>query len=462
MSDLYGIMSLAGQALLTQQQAISVTSHNIANVNTPGYSRQRLIMATDTPLDSTIGPMGTGVTATGIERIYDRFLGVQINNESQGLGQWEAHNKAVEMLEIFFNEADGSGLSPAMSEFWNGWQALTNNPSGQAERQVLITRSQILATTFNRLDSNLTQSRQDLDFSIQGTVQEINRLSEQIADLNEKIISMEAGGQSANDYRDQRDLMLQELSKSIDINTSEDTTGAVSVFVASGRPLVAGSMTWQLSTETNASGLQDVVWVDGSGSTTNITSDISGGNLRGWLEVRDVVIADYQNRLDTLAQTLINEVNTLHLTGFALDGSAGEVFFNGTAAADIDVNANIVGNPDLVAAASDPTRVPGDNTKAIEITDLQYQLTMSANTATFNDYFSSLVRDVGNEVIKSDSYYDHQAEMVAYLDNYRESISGVSLDEEMINLIKFQNAYTAAAKLISTVDELMESVLNMI
>jgi flagellar hook-associated protein 1 FlgK len=145
-----------------------------------------------------------------------------------------------------------------------------------------------------------------------------------------------------------------------------------------------------------------------------------------------------------------------------LDGSAGEVFFNGTAAADIDVNANIVGNPDLVAAASDPTRVPGDNTKAIEITDLQYQLTMSANTATFNDYFSSLVRDVGNEVIKSDSYYDHQAEMVAYLDNYRESISGVSLDEEMINLIKFQNAYTAAAKLISTADELMESVLNMI
>jgi flagellar hook-associated protein 1 FlgK len=268
--------------------------------------------------------------------------------------------------------------------------------------------------------------------------------------------------QSANDYRDQRELKLQELSKLIDINTSEDTTGAVSVFVANGRPLVAGSITWQLSTETNASGLQDVVWVDGSGSTTNITSDISGGNLSGWLEVRDVVIADYQSRLDTLAQTLINEVNTLHQTGFALDGSAGEVFFNGSAAVDIDVNANIVADPDLVAAASDPTRVPGDNSKAIEITDLQYQLTMSANTATFNDYFSSLIRDVGNEVIKSDSYYGQQDKMVAYLDNYRESISGVSLDEEMINLIKFQNAYTAAAKLITTADELMESVLKMI
>jgi flagellar hook-associated protein 1 FlgK len=462
MSDLYGIMSLAGQALLTQQQAISVTSHNIANVNTPGYSRQRLTMATRTPLDSTVGPIGNGVTGTEIERIYDRFLGVQMNNENQSLGQWEAHNKAVEMLEIIFNEADGSGLSPAMSEFWNAWQTLTNNPSGQAERQALITQSQIMASTFNRLDSNLNQSRQDLDFSIIGSVQEINRLSEQIADLNAKIISMETGTQSANDYRDQRDLTLSELSKLIDIHMSEDTTGAISVLTANGCPLVAGSMTWQLSTETNASGFQDVVWVDGSGSTTNITGDISGGKLRGWLQVRDVVIGDYQNRLDSLAQTLINEVNTLHLTGFALDGSGGEVFFNGTAAADIEVNANIVADPDLVAAASDPIRVPGDNTKAIEITDLQYQLTMSANTATFSDYFSSLIRDVGTEVIKSDSYYDHQAEMVAYLDNYRESISGVSLDEEMINLIKFQNAYTAAAKLITTADELMESVLNMI
>jgi flagellar hook-associated protein 1 FlgK len=462
MSDLYGILSIAGKALMTQQQAISVTSHNIANVNTPGYSRQKLRMATGIPLESAIGPMGSGVTGTQIERVYDRFLGVQINNENQALGRWEAHKDAVEMLEMLLNETDGSGLNQAMSEFWSAWQALTNNPSGQTERQNLVTRSQMLATTFNRLNSDITQSQQDLDLTIQASVEDINRLSEQIADLNQKIISSEAGTLSANDYRDQRALAIQELSKLIAVNTAEDTNGAVSVFVANGEPLVAGSMFWQLSTETNAAGLQDVVWVDDAGNTTNITSDISGGKLRGWLEVRDGVIPDYLNRLDTLAQALIAEVNTLHLTGFALDGSAGEVFFTGAASADMAVNANIVGNPDLIAAASDAARVPGDNSKAIEIADLQQQLTMSGNTVTFNDYFSSLVRDVGYEVIKSDSYYAHQSEMVAYLDNYRESISGVSLDEEMINLIKFQNAYTAAAKLISTTDELMETVLNMI
>jgi flagellar hook-associated protein 1 FlgK len=462
MSDIYGIMSLAGQALMTQQQAISVTSHNIANVNTPGYSRQQLIMTTNTPLDSTVGPMGNGVGADDIERIYDRFLSAQISNESQGLGRWDAQKDAVELVEMIFNEADGSGLSRAMSKFWDAWQSLTNNPAGNTERQVLVTASQFLASTFNYLSSDLSQSQQDLDLGIQATVADINRLSEQLADLNEKIISSEVGFLSANDFRDQRELVLKGLSELIDINTFEDANGAVSVFGANGRPLVTAGQFWQLSTETNAIGLQDVVWVDHAGNTTNITADISGGKLKGYLEVRDGVIVDYINRLDTLAQTLMTDVNTAHQSGFALDGSTGRVFFAGTGAADLEVNPNIAGNPVLVAAAADALTVPGDNRKAIEIANLQYQLVMSANTVTYNDYYSSLVRDAGNEVLISDAYYNHQSNMLAQLENQRESVSGVSLDEEMINLIKFQNAYTAAAKLITTADEMMQTVLQMV
>jgi flagellar hook-associated protein 1 FlgK len=462
MSDIYAIMSLAGQALMTQQLAISVTSHNIANVNTPGYSRQQLIMTTNTPLDSSIGLIGNGVSGEAIERIYDRFLSAQISNESQGLGRWDAQKDAVELVEIIFNEADGSGLSQSMSKFWDAWQSLTNNPAGTTERQVLVTASQVLATTFNYLSSDLSQSRQDLDLAIQATVADINRLSEQLADLNEKIISSEAGSLSANDYRDQRDLVLKELSELIDTNTFEDANGAVSVLVANGRPLVTAGQFWQLSTETNAAGLQDVVWVDQAGNTTNITADISGGKLKGYLEVRDGVIVDYINRLDTLAQTLMTEVNSAHQSGFALDGSAGEAFFAGTGAADLEVNPNIAGNPVLVAAAADALTVPGDNRKAIEIANLQYQLVMSANTVTYNDYYSSLVRDVGNEVLISEAYYNHQSDMMAQLEKQRESVSGVSLDEEMINLIKFQNAYTAAAKLITTADEMMQTVLQMV
>ena len=461
MSDIYGIMSMAGQALLTQQQAISVTSHNIANVNTPGYSRQRLKMTTNTPVDSAVGPMGSGVSGETIERIYDRYLSAQLINESQALGRWDTQKGAVEMVEVIFNEVDGSGLSQAMSKFWDAWQSLANNPDGTTERQILVTASQVLAATFNQLNSDLSQNQQNLDLAIQGTVADINRLSQQIADLNGKIISSEAGSFSANDYRDQRELLLRELSELIDINTFEDATGAVSVLVANGRPLVSSGQFWQLSTETNVAGFQDIAWVDDTGNPTNITADISGGRLKGYLDVRDGVIDGYINRLDTLAQTLMTDVNTLHQNGFDLDGLGGEVFFIGTAASDMEVNPNIVGDLDLIAAASDALTVPGDSRQAIEIANLQYQLTMGG-TQSYNDYYSAIVRDVGNEVLKSEASYNHQSDMMAQLENQRESVSGVSLDEEMINLLKFQNAYAAAAKLITTADEMMQTILQML
>jgi len=463
MSDINGIMSMAAQALTTQQQAISVTSHNIANVNTPGYSRQKLVMTTNSAVNSVLGPMGNGVSADAIERIYDRFISAQINNESQALGRWDAQKNAVESLEMIFNETYGYGLNEAMSEYWNAWQALSNNPAGLTERQMLLTRGQILTSAFNKLDSDLTQSQRDQDFAIGATVTDVNWLAEQIVDLNQKIVSTETGTQNANDYRDKRELVLKELSELIDINAFEDTNGNVSVLIADGRPLVTGGSLWQLSTEPNASGLQDVVWIDNVGNPVNINNDISGGKLKGWIETRDVLIPDYRNRLDSLARTLTTEVNNLHQNGFALNQSAGLVFFDGTGrAADIEVNANIVANLDLIAAAADALTVPGDNRNAIEITNLQHQLLMIGNTATFNEYYSSLVRDVGNEVLKSESYYTHQSDMVAQLDNYRESVSGVSLDEEMINLIKFQNAYAAAAKMISTADEMIQTVLQMV
>ena len=209
-------------------------------------------------------------------------------------------------------------------------------------------------------------------------------------------------------------------------------------------------------------GLQDVVWVDGAGNTTNITPDISSGKLKGLLEVRNTVIPDYMTRLDTLAGTLRADVNFLHEGGFDLNRIVGEVFFIGTGtAADLQVNPNIVGDLDFIAAASDAATVPGDGSNASEIAKMQYQLRMGG-TQSYNDFYSSIVRDVGSEVLKSDAYYHHQLDMISQLENQRESVSGVSLDEEMINLIKFQNAYSAAAKLITTADEMMQTVLQMI
>ena len=467
MMGIFGVLNMGSKALMVQQKGIYVTGNNIANVNTPGYSRQRLNMSSDMPINTGIGPVGSGVTANEIERVYQRFLGVQINSEIQSLGQWEAHKDSLEMVESIFGESGGYGLNQVMSEFWNAWQDLTNNPSGSVERTILVAKSEMLAATFSKNYEDLQKIQRNMDSNIEVAVEEINRLSENMVDLNQKIIQTELGGHTANDYRDQRDLVLKELSELIDISSFEDANGGVTASVGSGQVIVEGTHTYKLSTQANISGLQDVTWVDSSGNTVIITNDISKGKLKGWLDARDIDIDNHLTNLDTLAQTLMVDVNTLHAAGYGLDGSTGNDFFTGTAtAAGIQVNPLIAGDTNLIAAAAGfnlvPGDKPGDNGNAIAIANLQEAQTMSGNTVTFGAYYDSMVSDAGLAVQQATSYYDHQSQMVLQLENYRESISGVSIDEETVNLIKYQNAYQAAAKLINTADEMMETILTMI
>ena len=560
MTDIYGVMNLAGNALLAHQKAINVTGNNIANVNTPGYSRQKLLLETKSPMQSSIGLMGTGVEADSVERVYDRFLGVQINSESETLGRWAARKEGLELAEVIFDESGEFGLSQSLNEFWTSWQNLTNDPSGYNERVVLQAKSEVMTGSFNRLYADLQNARQGFDASIEGAVADINRLSQQIAELNQNIMEVEASGSSANDYRDRRDLALKELAGLIDINTFEDGTGRVTVSVGSGQTLVESNSSRNLTTQVNGIGFKDVAWVGQDGTTVNITSNISNGKLNGWLQARDVDNRGYLRQLDILAESLMERVNNLHQGGWGLDGSNGNDFLTGLAAASgnmdslltitaeaggtgnigvtlvgggtagaetvttdsvtgdiriaiqdgastgnqialalethsgintvvaaspaaawdlsagtnttalgggssaevIQVNAAISNNLDLIAASDASAGIPGNNGQAIAIANLQHSLTMNGSSSTFEDYYNSLVSKVGGDMQSAEAYFNHQSDMVVQLENRRESISGVSLDEEMINLIKFQTAYDAAAKLISTADEMLQTVLNMV
>ena len=462
MSNVFGILNTGRTALLTQQKAIDVTGHNIANVNTDGYSRQRVNMETNEPYSSQPGQTGTGVRAAEIQRIYDRFLGAQINNENQNLGNWETQKGVLERVEIIFDESSGYGLNQAMSEFWNAWQDLANNPSDYAGRAALLAKSETITATFNNIYSNLEQIQTDIDTSIMGTVKEINSIAERIAGLNQKIALTEVGGQNANDYRDSRDLLLKELSLKINIDSFENSDGKVTVLVAGGRPLVENISSWNLSTQPDVdSDFQDIAWTDSDGHLVDITDSISGGKLKGWLEARDVTIPDYLSKLDNLAEGIITEVNDLHKAGLGLNdvSVAGRNFFAGTTATNMAVDVDDVNN---IAAAGSFDGLPGGNSNAIEIANLQNALKMNSDTATFDDYYNSLVSDVGSGVQKATVNFDHQSSMVTHLDNYRESVSGVSLDEEMVNLIKFQHGYNAAARLISVADELLDRVISMV
>ena len=462
---IYGMFNVAKTALITQQKALDVTANNIANVNTEGYSRQRLNMEQNEPVYYEGGTLSTGVQANRvIQRIYDRFLAAQMAAAASQEGRWDAQLETLEKAELMFDDASGYGLNGAMNEFWNSWQQVANNPSGYTERATLLANAENLTLVFNKLSQDLHQVQKDSDISITGTVADINTLTSEIADLNLRIAEVEAGSlHSANDFRDQRDLKLKELASLIDVNSFEDADGFMTVVSASGRTLVDRVSSWSLTTSNNANGFQDVYWESSSGIQQNITSDISTGKLKGWIEARDTIIPDYLTRLDDMAVSMANAVNLQHNGGLDLNGAAGLDFFAPvTGADDITVNNLIATDTNLIAAADAAESVPGGNSNAIAIAEIQHQLLMSGNTATVGDFYSGLVSDVGRFVSQAQVNGDHQTTVSLQLSTYREEISGVSMDEEMVNMVQFQSAYNAAAKLVGTVDEMLEALVAMV
>jgi flagellar hook-associated protein 1 len=462
MTHLFGVLSTGTSALLTQQRAINVTGNNIANVNTPGYSRQKVNLETNVPVQSGLGVMSFGVTSTGIERIYDRFIGVQLNNETASLGRWEAQQGMLHRVEVVFDESEGYGLNRALSDFWDAWQDLGLNPEGRTERTMVASTSQGLADTLRAKYADLEQIQEDIDTAVEGGVETVNRLVAQIADLNRKIASTESGGINANDYRDRRDLVLKELAEMIDIKSYENADGQVVVAVAGGRPLVESGNTWQLQAQTNADGRSEVLWPDISGGAVAITGEIRGGKIGGWLQTRDTRIAGYQGQLDALANGLRDQINAVHAAGYGLDGSTGTDLLTGTGAADLQVNPGVLNDLDLIAASATAAGVPGNADNALGVYDLRTALTMNGGTATFDSAANTLVSQVGYDVQTAAANATHQADMMTVLENYRESVSGVSLDEEMVNLVKFEAAYNAAAKMVSLADDMLNNLMNMI
>jgi flagellar hook-associated protein 1 FlgK len=461
------MLNVARTALITQQKALDITANNIANVNTEGYSRQRLNMEQNEPVRYEGGTLSTGVRANRtIQRVYDRFLNSQQTDAAAKEGRWQAQRETLEKAELMFDEVSGYGLNNAMSQFWGAWQQLSNNPSGYTERVTLVGESQNMTDVFNKLTRDLTQVQKDSDTSIDGAVSDINTLTREIAEINLKIAEIEAGNDhSANEFRDQRDLKLKELSSLINVNSFEDADGYLTVVTANGQTLVDRVNSWDLTTNLNANGFNDVFWESSSGVLQNITSDITDGKLKGWIEARDTTMPDYLARLDDMAQSMITTVNTLHSSGLTLEAppdDTGIDFFTGMDASDIAVNTDILSNSNLLAAALNTEGVPGGNGNAIAISELQNSPSMSGGTATFDDFYDSLVSDVGRNVSQAKVNTDHQSMIALQLSTYREEVSGVSMDEEMVNMVQFQSAYTAAAKLVNTVDEMLQALIEMV
>ena len=462
MPSISSIMDTALSGLRTQRILIDMTSGNISNVNTEGYSRRVAVLKATQTSSSSGEYTGIGVAVEVIKRVTDSFTIKQLNSAAEDCGELEAELKYLECIEAIFDESEGMGFSDALSDLFNAWQVLANDASDAHKRSILLSKAQTLASTLNEMYTDLREIQIEINNDISSTVDEINSLTEQIANLNQKIQKAEGAGISTNSYKDSRDSLITELSSLIDINYSENDDGQVYIQLSNGKSLVRGTSSWSLGTETNAStGLQDVTWVDSNGDEDVITGNISGGELGGAIDIRDQVIVEYMDSLDELASEIISRVNSLHTSGYDINGDAGLDFFTGTSAADMAVNEDILGDTNLIAAASTSDGAPGDGTIANSIALLQDSPLMKSGTTTFAEYYSGMVGDIGTRVEDTKSSYGYQSDLVEFYNNYRESISGVSSDEELANLVLYQNTYEACARVISVLDELLQTIINM-
>jgi len=495
MSGISFVLNLARGALSAQQQGIAVTAHNIANVNTPGYTRQRANFENLTSATNSRIKLGYGVVVDSVSQYYDRFITQNLQQKESVLGETEAKQSTLSYIQSLFNDQAGNGLSQVLSEFWNGWQDLANNPSGNPERTALLQKAEALTERFHTIRGDLTRVQNEVGNSLGASLNDLNKWTGMVAELNQKIVSSESIGTAANDLRDQRNEILKKISGLIEGNSFENGDGSVTFVTTNGLLLMDRAQSWKLSQ--NGS---DIYWNE---IPTDISDRLQGGTIGGLLDLRDETLPQYAANLDELAGTLIKEVNDLHFAGFNLNGADQIYFFENFqtppnvpnpgdytgAAAFIGLSTGANGvknNPENIAAAQAnlpnpppalPSPLPGDNRNALKILSIQTDATLSIKKWTYadrgvttssvpmslslDDYYRTLVGDIGVLTEGTLQQYDFTKTMVDNLNDVRDSISGVNLDEELTKLMELQMAYKAAAKLVTISDELYTTILQM-
>lgn len=330
MVGLNSLFDIARTALATSQQALTVTGHNVSNVNTPGYSRQEAVITERPPVNGQPGMSGTGVQATSIRRYVDVFVNKQLTSSNQNLGRLSLSRDELFRLQNIFSDSNGQGVGVSLNDFFAGLQDVATSPGELPARSVLLAKASQLSTSLNQAASDLATATQSLNFQVTQTITEINSLSTQLAELNGKIVTAEVTGQNANDLRDQRELALNELAKRIDVTSIETSSGGLTVFAARGQVLVEGDSHRNLAAVPSAAsnGLVEVGYSTGGTRTVSLDAQISNGRLRSLLDLRDTTVSNLQDNFDRIAATLSNAVNMIHRQGYGLDGSTGRDFFS--------------------------------------------------------------------------------------------------------------------------------------
>ncbi len=454
-------LDVAMRALLAQQLGVDTVSHNISNVNTPGYSRQRVALASIPGVGSYAGVPGPGggVDVEGVDRVRDLFIDFQLRSNSHALGRYRAQANQLVQAEAVLAEPSEFGMRALLTQFWNAWRDLGDSPELPAARSAVVEAGNIVSFAMQQARASFARLRADADVRVRSLAGEVNSLSSEIAGLNREILAQHAGGGSAADLSDRRDLALDRLAELVDTNYVGQQDGTIDVFLG-GRGLVTGVDSWAIYADPNIANNNyvDLKFVADDGAVL-----VRDGEVRALLDERDVGMPGRITEFDQLAGQIITDINAAHAAGFGLDGpppAGGQNFFAGTDAGTIAVDAAVVADLNLIAASTNALGAPGDSSNAGVISDLQYAFSMSGGTATYDQFYNGVVTRLGSAVREAERLVESQGLTIEHLELLRQSTSGVNLDEEMVQLIQYQRAFEAAARLISIIDEMLDTLIN--
>lgn len=473
------INSLFGSARLAlhaQQIAMDTASQNIANASVPGYSRQRVDMVPNTPDLTPWGNIGTGVVVKDITRVRDAILDATYRSQNAQATGYQTRNNLLTQISNVFGEPSDTGLSAQLDQFWSSWGDLANSPTSSAAQSVVQQRGAQVAATLNRFSSSLDDIATTARSQIQQNVSDINRYSSQIAALNVQIVTAEAAGRSAPDLRDQRDDAVDALSKIVPVRTVESSSGALSVYI--NNDALVGDATGRQLQVTNLAGPLTINIV---GSSTNLTGP--GGSLGASLDAVNSDVPAARQQLDALASQLVSTVNAIHRQGWTAAGdAAGGANWDPTAgptgsnidffdpakttAANISLSADVASSASYIAAGN-VQNATGNNATAQQMAALGTDVTTipkydATGQTSFGEYYRDVVTRLGVATSDSGSSAAVYETLAQNTDTQRQSVSGVNTDDELIALTQRQQAYSAAAKVITTASDMGQTLLDMV
>ncbi len=459
MSGITSILNIGSGALDASQAELDTTAHNIANANTQGYTRQRVMTQASDPLQTTYGYLGTGVEVTGVEGVRNDYVNEQVTNLNSDLSQANIDQQTLSTVSGIFNETSTStgGLTSQLNALFSAFQTLSQSPEDAGVRQTVLQAGMNVASTFNTLNNQLQNAKYSVAQQVGSDVQNINQLAGTIANINQQILANAGSSRNSSDLQDQLNNAVTQLSNLINVKVVTDANGTENV-TAGGAVLVAAGSAFQFKMTQTATGITV------GRSDSSVPATLASGELGGLINSYDNQIPAYSEQLDNIAATLVKTVNAFNSTGYTLSTNGnppqtGMNFFQGSTAGSIQVSQDIISNLNNIAASSSGD--PGNGENAAAMANVLNAPVMPNGQSIINSY-EGLVNQVGTDTQNANNNAQTLQVQQNQMTAFQNSISGVSLNEELTNMIRYQHSFEAAAKVVTTADAMYQTLIGMV